>query len=183
MAGVLTIGKLGATRGQLQYYEQQVAAGIEDYYAGRGEARAVWLGAGAGELGLGAGLDVEPAEFMALMRGVSPVDGSVLRAMGASSTVAGIDLTFSAPKSVSVLFAIADDEVSSALLFAHERAVGEAVGYLEREACWTRRARGGAEHLRGEGFVAAGYRHRMSRAGDPQLHTHCGGRQLDPGRW
>ena len=168
----MTIGKLGATRGQLQYYERQVVAGIEDYYAGRGEARAAWCGAGAGGLGLGAGRDVGRAEFMALMRGVIPVDGGVLRAMGASSTVAAIDLTFSAPKSVSVLFAIADDEVSSALLLAHEHAVSEAVAYLEREACWTRRGRGGAERLRGEGFVAAAYRHRMSRAGDPQLHTH-----------
>ncbi len=45
-----------------------------------------------------------------------------------------------------------------------------ALSYLEREACFTRRD--GTERLRGEGFIAASYRHRMSRAGDPQLHTH-----------
>lgn len=91
---------------------------------------------------------------MALMRGCHPVDGSVVRRMTASSTVAAVDLTFSAPKSVSVLFAVAGGEVSAALSDAHERAVAAAVGYLEREACVTRRGRGGAEHGRGEGFVA-----------------------------
>jgi conjugative relaxase-like TrwC/TraI family protein len=55
---------------------------------------------------------------------------------------------------------------------SHERAVGVAPVYLEREACWTRRSRDGLEPLRGEGFIAASYRHRMSRAGDPQLHAH-----------
>lgn len=96
----------------------------------------------------------------------------VLREMGARSTVSGFDLTFSAPKSVSVLFAVEDRAVASALLAAHEHAVGEALGYLEREACWTRRGRDGVDRVRGEGLIAASYRHRMSRAGDPQLHTH-----------
>ncbi|MGH2872562.1 MAG: relaxase domain-containing protein [Solirubrobacteraceae bacterium] len=73
------------------------------------------------------------------------------------------------------------------LVEAHEEAVGAAVGYLEREACRVRRGHNGTkaerergdprgwEHARCEpapGFVAAGYRHRMSRAQDPQLHTH-----------
>jgi Mrp family chromosome partitioning ATPase len=55
---------------------------------------------------------------------------------------------------------------------AHEAAVDAAVEYLEREACRVRRGRGGAQREPGEGFVSAGYRHRMSRAEDPQLHTH-----------
>ncbi len=55
---------------------------------------------------------------------------------------------------------------------AHERAVAAAVGYLEREACFTRRGHAGIDRVRGEGFVASAYRHRFSRAGDPQLHTH-----------
>jgi hypothetical protein len=50
--------------------------------------------------------------------------------------VAAFDLTFSAPKGVSVLFAIADEPVSAALLTAHEKAVE---AYVEREACFTRR--------------------------------------------
>lgn len=169
---VLSIGKLGASRKQLVYYEQQVAAAIEDYYAGRGEAPGRWRGRGLGELGVAAGGRVEREAFMALMHGRHPVSGEVLRRMGTCSTVAAIDLTFSAPKSVSVLMAIGDDDLASTLVAAHERAVGEALGYLEREACFTRRGHAGTVHVRGEGFIAASYRHRLSRAGDPQLHTH-----------
>src|SRR5450755_3593229 len=66
-------------------------AGMEDYYAGRGEARGVWRGAGAEVLGLPAGQTVDGGAFMALARGVSPVDGSVLRVMRGTSTVAAID--------------------------------------------------------------------------------------------
>jgi conjugative relaxase-like TrwC/TraI family protein len=169
---VLTIGKLGASRKQLEYYEQQVAAGIEDYYSGRGEAPGEWRGSGIDALGLARVGHVERGAFMALMHGRHPGDGTVLRWMGKCSTVAALDLTFSAPKSVSVLLAIGDDGLCAALLEAHERAVDAALAYLEREACWTRRGHGGAERVRGEGFMAASYRHRMSRAGDPQLHTH-----------
>jgi conjugative relaxase-like TrwC/TraI family protein len=50
--------------------------------------------------------------------------------------VPGFDLTFSAPKSVSVLFGIGDSELRGAIRDAHDRAVGEALAYLEREARW-----------------------------------------------
>ena len=93
---MLTIGKLGASPGQLEYYERQVAAGAEDYYAGRGEAPGVWLGAGVEGLGLAAGSRVEREGFMALMRGCHPEDGSLLRSITKASTVAAVDLTFSA---------------------------------------------------------------------------------------
>ena len=61
-----------------------------------------------------------------------------------------------------------------------------AVGYLEREACRVRRGRGGVRREVGEGFVAAAYRHRMSRAEDPQLHTHVVAANMargTDGRW
>jgi conjugative relaxase-like TrwC/TraI family protein len=169
---MLTIGKLGRTRGRLEYYEAQVAAGLEDYYAGRGESPGRWRGAGAQALGLSEREPVSRSGFLALMNGRHPHRDLTLRAMGARSTVSGFDLTFSAPKSVSVLYAIADEPVARQLSAAHEEAVSAALGYLEREACRTRRGRGGAQRVAGEGFVAAAYRHRMSRAGDPQLHTH-----------
>jgi hypothetical protein len=91
---VLTIGKLGASRDQLEYYERQVAAGIEDYYAARGEAPGWWIGGACGGLGLEGRVDRDA--FMALMHGRDPIDGTVLRRMGACSTVAAVDLTFSA---------------------------------------------------------------------------------------
>ena len=84
----------------------------------------------------------------------------------------GFDLTFSAPKSVSVLFGIGDDRLRAVLQEAHDRAVRDALGYLEREAAVTRRGPAGVHAIAGNGFVAAAFRHRTSRAGDPQLHTH-----------
>jgi len=167
---VLTIGKLGASVDQLQYYERQVAQGLEDYLSGRGEAPGRWIGGGCGGIGLRG--QVDRAGFMRAMQGCDPRTGDGLRPPRSRTKVAAFDLTFSAPKSVSVLFAVADEDVSGALLEAHERAVEAAFRYVEREACFTRRGHDGIRRIRGEGFVAAAYRHRLSRAGDPQLHTH-----------
>lgn len=86
--------------------------------------------------------------------------------------MAGFDLTLSAPKSVSVVFGIGDRELRAAVRSAHDRAALEAVGYLERSAAAVRRGHGGAEVVPAQGLVAAAFRHRTSRAGDPQLHTH-----------
>jgi conjugative relaxase-like TrwC/TraI family protein len=169
-SGVLTIGKLGASRDQLEYYERQVAAGIEDYYAARGEAPGRWVGAGCG--GVGVLGSVEGDEFLRLMDGCDPTSGDTLRPRHGRTRVAAFDLTFSAPKSVSVLMAIGDDGTSRALIAVHERAVAAAFAYVEREACFTRRGQNGVRRVRGEGFVGAAYRHRLSRAGDPQVHTH-----------
>ena len=115
---------------------------------------------------------VDGEGFTALMEGRHPGTGEPLRRVGGRSKVAAFDLTFSAPKSVSVLFAVGDGVLARALVEAHEAAVDAAVGYVEREACRVRRGRGGVRREVGEGFVAAAYRHRMSRAEDPQLHTH-----------
>src|SRR4051812_30074588 len=69
---------------------------------------------------------------------------------------------------------------------AHDIAMREAVGYLERSAAAVRRGHGGGGGEEASGLVAAAFRHRTSRAGDPQLHTHVlvanVGRGLD-GRW
>jgi conjugative relaxase-like TrwC/TraI family protein len=57
---------------------------------------------------------------------------------------------------------------------------------MQREACWTRRGAGGSEFIQGNGYLAAAYRHRSSRNGDPQLHTHvliANATQGPDGRW
>jgi conjugative relaxase-like TrwC/TraI family protein len=165
---VLSIGKL--TVEQSHYYERHVAQGRDDYYSGRGESPGRWTGGGAETLRLGGRVDDDG--FMALMEGRDPGTGQRLKRVGGRSKVAAFDLTFSAPKSVSVLFAVGEPALAGALVEAHESAVDAALGYLEREACRVRRGRGGVHREAGEGFVAAAYRHRMSRAEDPQLHTH-----------
>jgi conjugative relaxase-like TrwC/TraI family protein len=168
---VLSIGKLAA--GQAGYYERQVARGRDDYYSGRGEAPGEWAGRGAGVLGLHG--RVGAAQFNALMAGLDPSDPALerrLRDSRGEPRVVGFDLTFSAPKSVSVLFAVADEGTAGQLIGAHEHAVRAALEYVEDEAVRVRRGKGGASVEVGEGVVAAAYRHRMSRALDPQLHTH-----------
>src|SRR6185312_15707903 len=55
---------------------------------------------------------------------------------------------------------------------AHDAAVGAAMKAAEAEACFVRRGHAGANVAQGVGFVAAAFRHRSSRAGDPHLHTH-----------
>jgi conjugative relaxase-like TrwC/TraI family protein len=179
---VLSIGKL--TLGQSRYYERQVAQGRDDYYSGRGESPGRWAGRAAGGLGLSGEVDEEG--FVALMDGRDPGTGERLKRVGGRSKVAAFDLTFSAPKSVSVLFALGDGALAGALVEAHEAAVAAALGYLEREACRVRRGRGGERGEVGDGFVAAAYRHRMSRAEDPQLHTHVVAANMargGDGRW
>ena len=179
---MLSIGKL--TVEQSRYYERQVAQGRDDYYSGRGESAGRWTGAGAETIGLVGRVDDDG--FVALMDGRDPSTGERLKRVGGRSKVAAFDLTFSAPKSVSVLFAIGEPGLAGALVDAHESAVDAAVGYLEREACRVRCGRGGVRREVGAGFVAAAYRHRMSRAEDPQLHTHVVAANMargTDGRW
>ena len=163
---MLSLGKL--TAGHQDYYEREIASGAEDYYAMRGEAAGEWLGNGAAGLGLGG--QASAGQLGALLDGRDPVTGEKLGLR--SVEITGFDVTFSPPKSVSVLFAAGDPRVARETRAAHGAAVRAAFGVLEREACWTRRGAGGAIKLRGEGFVAAEYVHRLSRAGDAQLHSH-----------
>jgi len=166
---VLSIGKLAL--GQQAYYAKQVAQGRDDYYTGRGEAAGEWVGAGARELGLEG--PISAGEFTALLEGRDPrAPESRLRASSSQPEVAALDLTFSAPKSVSVLSAVASPEVSGALVECHEEAVRAALGFLENEAVLVRRGKGGARFEHAGGLIAVAYRHRMSRSLDPQLHTH-----------
>jgi conjugative relaxase-like TrwC/TraI family protein len=168
---MLTIGKLGI--GQENYYLDKVAEGAEDYYSGEGEAEGHWMGDAAEELGLDG--EVGPDQLKAMLTGRNPVDGEPLvgmRGVPARGAVPGFDLTFSAPKSVSLLWALGGADVGAEVSRAHSRSVEAALDYMQREACWTRRGAGGSEFVKGNGYLAAAYVHRSSRNGDPQLHTH-----------
>ena len=176
--------KLAAGDEPERYYLEQVAQGREDYYAGEGEAPGEWAGGGRAALGLAG--RVEDEGLARLLQARDPSSGEALRRPMREGAVAGFDLTFRAPKSVSILWGAGDAQVAREAREAHDVAVERAVGYLEDEACLARRGRGGREHVRGEGFVAAAFRHRSSRAGDPLLHTHVivGNLTRGPdGRW
>ena len=90
----------------------------------------------------------------------------------ATKAVAGYDLTFSPVKSVSALWALAPREVADQIRQAHDNAVADTLGWLEREAAFTRVGHAGARQIDVRGLVAAEFTHRDSRAGDPDLHTH-----------
>jgi conjugative relaxase-like TrwC/TraI family protein len=187
---VLSIAKL--TPGQEGYYERSVAAGLDEYYEGHGESPGVWVGRGAGALEL-EGV-VHEGELGRLVRGLHPQTQEELRSHPKPrlitierihpltderwietkklAPVAGFDLVFSPPKSVSLLHALGDDDTRRAVNEAHLSAWQAALTYLEDEACVTRRGRNGVQREHAEGFVAAAYQHRTSRAQDPHLHTH-----------
>jgi conjugative relaxase-like TrwC/TraI family protein len=176
---VVSLGKL--TAGHEEYYEREVAGGAEDYYAMRGEAAGEWTGSGAEALGLeGAATS---GQLRALLEGRNPATREMLRSRAVKVT--GWDVTYSPPKSVSVLHAAGDRRIAAETLAAHRTGVCSALAYLEADACWTRRGAGGATRLMGDGFVAVEYVHRVSRAGDAQLHSHVVMANLTraDGRW
>jgi conjugative relaxase-like TrwC/TraI family protein len=187
---MLSVAKL--TRGLEGYYERSVADGLDDYYAGRGESRGIWTGRGARTLEL-EGV-VQDGELGKLIRGVHPHTGKKLRShyrprriaieridpftgertldVKKLAAVAGFDLVFSPPKSVSLLHALGDEQTRRAVQEAHLSAWQAALAYLEEEACVTRRGKNGVLREHAGGFVAAAYQHRTSRSQDPHLHTH-----------
>ncbi len=89
-----------------------------------------------------------------------------------ATTVAGFDLTFSPVKSVSTLWAVADQPTSAAIEQAHQAAVRDALTFIEQHALFTRTGAGGIRQVNVRGLVATAFTHRDSRAGDPDLHTH-----------
>jgi conjugative relaxase-like TrwC/TraI family protein len=143
---MLSIGKIAV--GQADYYLEQadgpttrtraVASGVEDYYLGGLEPAGEWIGDGAALLGLRG--EVDGDELHRVLAGEHPATGLAL-GRWAGSRVPGFDLTFSAPKSVSVLFGIGDEPMRRASQAAHDVAVADAFGYVERHAAATRRAR------------------------------------------
>lgn len=165
---MLTLGKLG--HGQEAYYLDSVASGIEDYYAGEGEAPGRWIGSGCEELGLSG--EVEATQLRRVLAAEHPASGEPLVSLRGGRRIPGFDHTFSAPKSVSLLWGLGDPSTRRIVRECHERAVAAALDYVEREAAFVRRGAGGAEVSHARGMIAAAFPHRSSRAGDPQLHTH-----------
>lgn len=192
---VLTIAKL--SRWSIKYYNdtanavgkavkdaRKAGGGLGEYYTEYDTRTPVWLCAGdtrttAKLVGL---TDIQRAggeadtEMVArwLDEGVAP-NGECGRAFGKRG-VHGFDLTFCAPKTVSLIRALkADDVADKAILNAHTTAISEAMEYLAAHAGYTRvhnAATGEKDLVRLPGLVAIAYQHETSRAGDPHLHTH-----------
>ena len=156
-----------------------------------GEESGRWLGAQAAGLGLSGEVSTEALEL--LLSGRDPISGTVLgyplkdRTLANGKViraVAGFDATVSAPKSLSVWWALTGDP---GLAECHDVAVQAVVDCVERFGATTRvRSNGGRLHPDTQGLTVAAFRQTTSRADDPQLHTHLvisAKVQTDDGRW
>lgn len=143
----------------------------DDYYveeAEAAEAPGQW-GKGAAFLGLSG--TVKSEDFQAVMQGFAPDDGRALvQNAGKENHRAGWDLTFSAPKSVSVAMATATPERRALIERAQAAAITRAMEYVEQYAV-ARAGKGGEEKQHAQ-LLWAQWQHVTSRAQDPQLHTH-----------
>ncbi|PXX09230.1 MobF family relaxase [Mycolicibacterium moriokaense] len=162
----------------------RAGGGLGEYYSERETRTPVWLLAGdtrtvATLVGLTdtqrAGGDAD-AQLVArwLDEGIAP-NGAHGRAFGERG-VHGFDLTFCAPKSVSLVRALrTDDVMAKAIADAHTTALAEAMEYLAAHAGYTRVHNphtGEKDLVRLPGLTAIAYQHETSRCGDPHLHTH-----------
>jgi conjugative relaxase-like TrwC/TraI family protein len=167
---MLSIGVLGAGGSYHQYL-----AG--SYYAGE-ESGGDWHGTGAKLLGLSK--KVTEKQFNRLFQGYGKDGEKLVQNAGKlpdpetnkGGHQAGWDLTFSAPKSVSVLWAVANPKTRHVIERCHQEAVRHALDYMEAMAGQTRRGKAG-RIVESCGLVFALFVHGTSRENDPQLHTHC----------
>ena len=185
---------LSLAKAAKDYYLQKLGeiSPREDYYLRGGTATGRWHGSGASEMGLEGPVAAEG--LVRLFDGEHPGTGDQLGRRLRKDGVAAWDVTFSADKSVSLLWALGDEETRRQVLEAFDEATSSAFGYLESVASATRGAsktpvldddgkpelnNNGTPKFRVEtwpiktsGFVAASFTEFTSRADDPQLHTH-----------
>jgi conjugative relaxase-like TrwC/TraI family protein len=153
------------------YYVDDLVPGRAEGSRVAGEEPGYWWGGAAAALGQQA--QVDPRAFAEVLSGRDPLSGATLRTRRPDRSVSGYDLTFGAPKSISLLHLLAPREIAEETGSAHRAAVDDALGYPERVAVGVRRARSGeVARLPSTGMVAGVFLHRTSRALDPHLHTH-----------
>jgi conjugative relaxase-like TrwC/TraI family protein len=189
---VMSMHKLTAGDGYA-YLTRHVAAGdagldagasLTAYYEQTGNPAGRWYGEGLAGLGDGTrrlrpGNVVTEAAMTAVFRdGMDPLTDDALGRPytrfddGKRHAVVGFDLTFTAPKSVSVLWALADDATRAIVHDAHRAALASSLEFVEQRVIRTRIGEAGRHQVRTRGMVAAAFDHWDTRAGDPNLHTH-----------
>ena len=171
---VATVTRMKETARTVHYFER------DGYYAKNDPAHRLasrWEGDGAAALGLHG--PVRPKRFEQVLRGWVPGADRRLGRLrdGKHEHMPGVDVTFSAPKSVSLEGLVyASPRTRSRVVKAHDEAVRAALRFVETEFLMTRsydRATGRRPRVKANGMVAATFRHVASRNLDPQLHTHC----------
>jgi len=168
---MLTGKPQSSPRDAVRYFREHLSRG--DYYSEKQHTAGHWFGRGCEIFRLESGSIVQEKDFVALCNGLRPDDGRKLTQRMKANRRCLDDFTISAPKSVSVMALVANDE---RIIAAHERAAAATMEAAERLAA-TRVRKGAAvdtQESRTTGnVVCAQFLHRESRALDPQLHTHC----------
>ena len=162
---MLSIKSIGAAESDVAAYYEQLAQ--DDYYQIGLEPAGRWHGDLAQEFFLYG--EVKNGQLGAMFEGRHPLTGEALTINSGPQHKAGWDLTFSAPKSVSVVWAVADVEEREQIAAAHDAAVTAAMNYLQKKAFSSRDRQGGN---RVDRILAATFQHGSSRELDPQLHSH-----------
>lgn len=168
---MLSISQARTAGGATSYYlhmEKDSMGQIGEYYAKEGEA-GYWIGNGANRLGLEGAVD--GATFKGLAEGFDRDGNPLMRNAGDPNRRAGWDLTFSAPKSVSVAWSVADGPTRQAIERAHAEAVRQGFNVMQEHAAFGRTGAQGRNLQRAE-LVGAAFQHGTSRELDAQLHTH-----------
>lgn len=162
---MLSVAKLS---GNLNYYLELATL---DYYQLGGEPIGKWFGTGAERLQLSGEIDQEVIQQIAA--GFS-LDGQrkLVQNAGKENRQIGWDLTFSAPKSVSVLWSVSNEADRAEIQAAQDSAVKATIGYLEEKCGASRVGKQGRDQTEA-GLVVGLFEHGSSRANDPQLHTHA----------
>lgn len=111
-------------------------------------------------------------------RGIEPSNAQLVQFVAQNSkapqkAVAGYDLVFTPPKSVSIAWGLGDEQLRRGIESAHERAIQDVIRHLEQNVVMTRRGRNGVRQIdTAGGVIGTKFRHWDSRAGDPNLHDH-----------
>jgi conjugative relaxase-like TrwC/TraI family protein len=147
------------------------------YYSDTGTPPGVFLGAGLVGLdngrGVAVGQSVTAENLQRMLQNCAdPITGEVLGRVPSSKAVGGFDLTFSPCKSVSVAWALADQNTREVIYRCHQKAIAQVLAYAEREVFHTRTGTQGCVEEDVVGVVATSFTHFDSRDGDPQLHDH-----------
>lgn len=165
---MITMSKSLSVKQMINYYKNEYKKG--DYFSEEGSVIGVWGGKGAEKLGLNG--QVEEKDFVNLAEGKDPkTEEQLIRYRRTSENHvghrAGFDITFSAPKSLSLTSLVGEDK---RIIELHEKSVSRAMQEVEKYAM-VRNGENGKDELTGN-LVYAKFTHETSRALDPQLHTH-----------
>ena len=153
--------------------EKQVDA-VEDYYAQGSEATpSRWIGSAAGALDLSGPVSRE--DHIRTLQGFDPRTGETLVQKAGENRRYAVDLTFSAPKSVSIAWAVGNEDVKKGIEAAQDRAVEKTLAFIEEKFALGRRgsAKDGTITKEYVKLLAAVYRHGSSRELDMQIHSHA----------